>query len=62
MREITARRNPNLLIFMILALFGAPLWGFILVAVWTLICVPFHIVRLVQAMASREPVTSFMDS
>ncbi|NQY12927.1 MAG: CDP-alcohol phosphatidyltransferase family protein [Henriciella sp.] len=62
MREITARRNPNLLIFMILALFGAPLWGFILVALWTLICVPFHIVRLVQAMASREQVTSFMDS
>lgn len=62
MREITARRNPNLLIFMVLALLGSPLWGFILVAVWTVICVPFHIIRLVQAMASREPVTSFMDS
>ena len=62
MREITARRNPNLLIFMILVLFGAPLWGFMAVAVWTLICVPFHIVRLLQAMASKAPVTSFMDA
>jgi phosphatidylglycerophosphate synthase len=62
MREITARRNPNLLIFMICTLFGAPLWGVILVAVWTLICVPFHIVRLAQAFASNAPIISFMDS
>lgn len=62
MREITARRNPNLLIFMICTLFGAPLWGVILVAVWTLICVPFHIVRLAQAFASKGPIISFMDS
>lgn len=62
MREITARRNPNLLIFMICTLFGAPLWGVILVAVWTLICVPFHMVRLAQAFATKAPITSFMDS
>ncbi|MEM9374929.1 MAG: CDP-alcohol phosphatidyltransferase family protein [Pseudomonadota bacterium] len=62
MREITARRNPNLLIFMVFTLLGAPLLGFIAVAVWTLICVPFHIVRLVQAIATKGPVTSFMDS
>lgn len=60
-REITARRNPNLLIFMIFALTGAPLWGFIMVAAWTLICVLFHFVRLVQAMAAKAPVTSFLD-
>lgn len=62
MREITARRNPNLLIFMILTLVGAPVWGFILVALWTLICVPFHIIRLLQAMASKAPIASFMDA
>ena len=62
MREITARRNPNLLIFMICTLFGAPLWGVILVAAWTLICAPFHMVRLVQAFATKAPITSFMDS
>lgn len=62
MREITARRNPNLLLFMVLTLFGAPLWGFIMVAVWTAICVPFHVIRLGQAMASAAPVTSFMET
>jgi phosphatidylglycerophosphate synthase len=62
MREITARRNPNLLIFMVLTIFGAPVWGVILVAVWTIICVPFHIVRLVQAMSSKAPIISFMDA
>lgn len=62
MREITARRNPNLLIFMLLTLVGSPLWGFILVAAWTAICVPFHIVRLGQAYASAAPVKSFMDT
>lgn len=62
MREITARRNPNLLIFMVLTLLGMPLWGFILVAVWTVICVPFHIVRLIQAFASDTAVKSFMDT
>ncbi|MEL7055035.1 MAG: CDP-alcohol phosphatidyltransferase family protein [Pseudomonadota bacterium] len=62
MREITARRNPNLLIFMVFTLIGSPLWGFIMVAAWTLMCVPFHIVRLVQAMATKTPVTSFMDA
>lgn len=62
MREITARRNPNLVIFMIFALLGVPLWGLIAVAAWTLICVPFHMVRLLQALASKTPIASFMES
>lgn len=62
MREITARRNPNLLIFMIATLFGAPEIGFLLIAVWTLICVPFHFIRLVQAEMHTSPVVSFMDA
>ena len=62
MREITARRNPNLLTFMICTLFGAPLWGVILVAVWTRICLRFNMVRLAQAFATKAPITSFMDS
>ena len=62
MREITARRNPNLLIFMIATLFGAPEIGFLLIAVWTLICVPFHFIRLVQAELHTSPVVSFMDA
>lgn len=62
MREITARRNPNLLIFMVATLLGQPAIGLLLVAVWTAICVPFHAIRLVQAYAARGPVRSFMES
>ncbi|MEM0985266.1 MAG: CDP-alcohol phosphatidyltransferase family protein [Pseudomonadota bacterium] len=62
MREITARRNPNLLIFTIFTVFGAPLWGVIAIAAWTLICVPLHIVRLIQAFATQAPVSSFLDA
>lgn len=49
MREITARRNPNMVILTVSLLFGRPDLGFLAVAVWTLICVPFHIIRLLQA-------------
>lgn len=61
MREITARRNPNLLIFMLAVIAGFPETGFLLVAAWTVICFVFHGVRLAQAFTSRKPVTSWMD-
>lgn len=60
-REITARRNPNLLIFMVFTLAGLPETGFLAVAVWTFVCLVFHGVRLMQAMLAREPVTSWLD-
>ncbi len=62
MREITARRNPNLLIFTLAVLGGAPAFGFIAVAAWTLICTPFHIVRLLMAYASKTPVGSYLST
>lgn len=61
MRTITARRNPNLLIFMLAVLVGFPETGFLMVAVWTVACFIFHGVRLLQAFVSRQPVTSWMD-
>lgn len=61
MRTITARRNPNLLIFMLAVLAGFPETGFLLVAAWTVICFVFHGVRLGQAFAASGPVTSWMD-
>ena len=61
MREITARRNPNLLIFMTATLVGFPIQGFILVAAWTVICTLFHLIALIQAYAHSEPVISWMD-
>ncbi|WP_018147800.1 CDP-alcohol phosphatidyltransferase family protein [Henriciella marina] len=61
MRTITARRNPNLLIFMLAVVVGFPETGFLLVATWTLVCFVFHGVRLGQAFAASKPVTSWMD-
>jgi phosphatidylglycerophosphate synthase len=52
-RVITARRNPNLFILMIGALLGAPDWGFVAVAVWVVVCLAFHLFRLLQAAAVK---------
>lgn len=61
-REITARRNPNLLILTGFTLAGDPRGGLIAVAWWTGICFAIHLVRVVQAeLARREgPLTSWM--
>ena len=59
-REITARRNPNMLIFMMAVILGAPNWGFVAMAVWTAIWLVFHGVRLWQACWHPAPVTSWM--
>ncbi|GAB4524641.1 MAG: CDP-alcohol phosphatidyltransferase family protein [Amphiplicatus sp.] len=48
-RHITARRNPNLLILTVATLAGAPGAGFVLVAVWTVFSIVFHLVRVVAA-------------
>ena len=61
MREITERRNPNLLIFMLATLAGYPAFGLLLVAVWTVVCTVFHLVALIQAYARSGPVVSWMD-
>ena len=52
-REITARRNPNLFILTVATIFGAPGIGFLLVALWTVLSLIFHAVRLVQASYIR---------
>ena len=48
-RLITARRNPNMVILVLALLFGRPDTGLVLVALWTLISLIFHAVRLAQA-------------
>lgn len=60
-REVTARRNPNVLIFMLAVFAGAPGWGFVLVALWTFLCLGFHGVRLAQAYTAPDPVVSWME-
>jgi len=53
-RLITARRNPNMTILFFALLFGRPDSGIELVALWTLISLIFHAVRLAQANAAHD--------
>ena len=53
-RLITARRNPNLAILMVATLFGAPGIGFLLIAVWTIISLLFHAMRIIQAFIQKS--------
>ena len=62
-REITARRNPNLVIMTLSAIIGRPDWGLIGVAAWTFICLVLHGVQLVYAFMKKEkgkPLESWM--
>ncbi len=62
-RHVTARRNPNLVILLVFTLVGRPDLGFIAVAVWTVLSLIFHAVRLIQAGLARarnEKVASWL--
>jgi phosphatidylglycerophosphate synthase len=62
-RLITARRNPNMAILVVAMLFGRPDVGLELVALWTLLSLIFHAVRLAQAKAASDsgrPLTSWL--
>jgi phosphatidylglycerophosphate synthase len=48
-RLVTARRNPNMVILVLALLFGRPDTGLVLVALWTILSLIFHAVRLAQA-------------
>ena len=53
-RLITARRNPNMVILLASLLVGRPDLGIELVALWTIVSLIFHAVRLAQANARAE--------
>ena len=61
-RQITARRNPNLLILMAATILGAPREGLIAVAAWTALCFLIHLARIGQALAARRtgPLSSWL--
>jgi phosphatidylglycerophosphate synthase len=61
-RQITARRNPNMLILMVATVVGAPREGLIAVAVWTVLCFLIHLARIGQALAARRtgPLSSWL--
>jgi phosphatidylglycerophosphate synthase len=50
-RLITARRNPNMVLLVAALLFGRPDVGLELIALWTIVSLIFHAVRLAQANA-----------
>jgi phosphatidylglycerophosphate synthase len=63
-RLITARRNPNMVILVFCLALGHPELGIELVALWTILSLIFHAVRLAQANARRDrgqPVTSWLE-
>jgi len=53
-RLITARRNPNMVILLASLLFGRPDVGLELMALWTIVSLIFHAVRLAQANALHD--------
>jgi phosphatidylglycerophosphate synthase len=62
-RLITARRNPNMVILVVALLFRRPDTGLVLVALWTILSLIFHAVRLAQASeqaARGRPITSWL--
>jgi phosphatidylglycerophosphate synthase len=62
-RLITARRNPNMVILVVALAAGRPDTGIELVALWTLLSLIFHAVRLAQANARHDrgrPVVSWL--
>ncbi len=62
-RQITARRNPNLILLTLGTLIGKPDWGLLAVAAWTIICLLLHGLQLLQAFAAKKnsgPLVSWM--
>ena len=67
LRFIIARRNPNMLIFMIgiIASIFVPVaskWGFYAVAIWVWTCILFNIAVVLVSLFVKRPLKSWMDS
>ena len=63
-RLITARRNPNLLLLTVAVLVGRPDLGILAVAVWTVLSLVVHAVRILQAAVARRngPLRSWLSA
>jgi phosphatidylglycerophosphate synthase len=62
LRLITARRNPNLIILTVAVLLGRPDLGIVVVALWVVVCLVIHALRIVQAALARRhgPLRSWL--
>jgi phosphatidylglycerophosphate synthase len=61
-RQVTARRNPNLILLTLFTIAGRPDLGLAAVAAWTAICLGLHGLQLIQAFAAKRkaPLASWM--
>lgn len=61
-RQITARRNPNLLMLTVSVVIGRPDWGAAAVAFWTAACLLVHGTQIMQALSARRggPIRSWL--
>ena len=62
-RQITARRNPNLVVLTFFTAIARPDWGLLAVAAWTVICLGLHALQLLLAFAEKRrngPLSSWM--
>jgi phosphatidylglycerophosphate synthase len=62
-RQITARRNPNLILLTIGTVIAKPDGGLLAVAAWTVICLLLHGIQLLQAFSEKRkngPLQSWM--
>jgi hypothetical protein len=62
-RQVTARRNPNLVLLAFFTAIAKPDWGLLAVAAWTVICLGLHVIQVLQAFAAKRisgPLTSWM--
>ncbi|WP_223421262.1 CDP-alcohol phosphatidyltransferase family protein [Tateyamaria pelophila] len=60
-RLVVARRNPNLALLTVFALFGYPAEGLIAVAVWTAVSLVVHSLQIAQALRAPRPLQSWLD-
>ena len=62
-RQITARRNPNLILLTLFTALAKPDWGLLAVALWTVICLGLHAFQMFQAFRAKgnaSTLTSWM--
>ena len=67
LRFFIARRNPNTFIMMIGVLLtglwtGAGEWAFLIIAIWTWLCIGANFVTLIAGLFAKRPIASWMDA
>lgn len=67
LRFFIARRNPNTFIMMIGIMLtvlwaAAGYWAFILIAVWTWVCIAANVLTLLAGFIAKRPIVSWMDA